>query len=108
LQSGITVSGKSITGTLKYVDTGSLKDVWGPGYFMALKFTYSGAITDVKVGLDPSVSSGLVSLDEDKNGVFKVTNSMRQKLIVQPTDGTTTRTEEYDLTGLVFEEPAAG
>ena len=70
--------------------------------------TYTG-LTSVLVGLDPSVSSGLVELinDPDKNGVFKVTDKARQSFIVKQTNGTKTRVQSYDLTGLKFENTGA-
>lgn len=104
IQSGVEVNGNAITGTLKYLTTGALARDWGEGNFIALKFgdIYSGA-TSVKVGLSPSEGSGLVELDEDKNGVFKVTNKSVQKFKVVTTDGTYTNTQLFDLSGLTVE-----
>lgn len=61
--------------------------------------------TSVKVGMDPSVSSGLVEIldDPDKNGVFKVTDKDTQKFKVVATDGTYTTETVYDLSELVLE-----
>jgi len=103
----LTVANGAITGTLKYIDTGALADFWGPGYFVALKFTVSDVATSVKVGLDPSVSSGLAEIidDPDKNGAFKISNKNLQKAIVITTDGETTFTERFDLSKLVLEAP---
>lgn len=105
MQSDIQISDNAITGTLKYLDEGSLVDTWGAGNFIALKFTnIPASATSVMVGLDPSQSSGLVELinDPDKNGAFKVTNTS-QKFKVVVTDGTNTVTTEYDLSGLTLE-----
>lgn len=104
----VAVADGAITGTLKYIDSGSLADFWGPGYFLALKFTVSDLATSVKVGLDPSVSSGLVEIidDPDKNGAFKISNKNLQKAVVITTDGETKFTEYFDLSGLTLEEPA--
>ena len=103
----VTVADGAITGTLKYIDSGSLADFWGPGYFLALKFTVSDLATSVKVGLDPSVSSGLAEIidDPDKNGAFKISNKNLQKVIIITTDGETKFTEYFDLSGLTLEEP---
>ena len=103
----VTVADGAITGTLKYVDSGSLADVWGAGYFLALKFTVSDLATSVKVGLEPSVSSGLAEIidDPDKNGAFKVSNKNLQKVKVITTDGETIFTDLFDLSGLTLEEP---
>ena len=107
MQNGLMVSGGGITGTLKYLsdESNPLVAHWGAGNFMALKFTDFGAnLTSVKVGLDPSESSGLVEIinDPDKNGVFKVTNNVQQNFKVVATDGTKTVTSTYDLAGLTL------
>ena len=107
MQDGLMVSGGGITGTLKYLSdpTNPIVAQWGAGNFMALKFTDFGAnLTSVKVGLDPSESSGMVEIidDPDKNGVFKVTNNVQQNFKVVATDGTKTVTDTYDLAGLTL------
>lgn len=102
----VSESASKITGTLKYLDEGSLPAVWGEGYFMALKFTnIPAAATSVKVGLNPSQSSGLVEIinDPDKNGAFKVTDKTTQKFKVVVSDGTNSITKEYDLNGLTLQ-----
>ena len=101
IQSNVAVSGHNITGTLKYLSTGSLVDTWGAGNFLALKFP-DADITNytVKVGLDPSQGSGLVELDSDKDGVFKITNKNTQKFIIQVTKDGETVTQRYNLSGL--------
>ena len=106
MQTDVTVSGNAITGTLKYIDSGALADGWGAGNFLALKFTNIPATaTSVKVGLDPSQSSGLVEIidDPDKNGTFKITDKDTQVFKVVTTDGTNTKTDTYTLSGLVCE-----
>lgn len=103
LQTGITIANGAITGTLKKVTSGSLVDTWGEGYFIALKFATSDTtITDIKVGMNPSVSSGLVSLDSDMDAVIKVTDKDAQKFVVYMTDGQREIFEEYDLSGLTL------
>lgn len=101
IQTNVSVSGHNITGTLKYLSTGSLVDTWGAGNFLALKFP-DADITNytVKVGLDPSQGSGLVELDSDKDGVFKITNKDTQKFIIQVTKDGETVTQRYNLSGL--------
>lgn len=101
MQSDIAIEDGEITGTLKYLDEGQLVTDWGAGNFMALKFTVPDEATSCKVGLDPSVSSGLVELDEDKDGVFKVTDNETQKFVIVTTDGTHTLRQEFDLSELV-------
>ena len=105
----VTVTGNKITGTLKYLSTGTIASDWGAGYFLALKFSNLAATaTSVKVGLKPSVSSGLVELlgDPDMNGIFKITNKDEQKFRVVTTDGTHTLTQSFDLSGLILEPQA--
>lgn len=101
MQSNIAIANGKITGTLKYLDEGQLVTDWGAGNFIALKFTVPDGATSCKVGLDPSVSSGLVELDEDKDGVFKVTDNETQKFVIVTTDGTHTLRQEFDLSELV-------
>lgn len=103
MQTGITITGDKITGTLKYLDEGQLVTDWGAGNFMALKFTVPSGATSCKVGLNPSVSSGLVELDNDKDGVFKVTDKDTQKFVIVTTNGQYTLTQEFDLSGLICE-----
>lgn len=99
----------AITGTLKYVEDGVADSgpLAGAGNFLAIKFTAEdwGAYTSVKVGLDPSIETGLVELinDPDKDGVFKITDKDAQNFQVVVSDGTTTSTFSYDLSGLVCE-----
>lgn len=105
MQSNITIANGKITGTLYKLTTGSLVDVWGEGYFLALKFTKNNeAITSIKVGLRPSVSSGLVELDEDMDGVFKITNKDAQKFIVSCTNGEVVYNLVFDLSELVLSD----
>lgn len=94
------VADGKITGTLKYVDSGTLATDWGPGNFMALKFTPAEGVDTVLVGLDPSEGSGLVALDEDLNGVFKVTNKDTQDFVVVNKSGKHTYTQRFDLSEL--------
>ena len=101
LQTDVEVANDAITGALSYVSEGALPDYWGPGYFIALKFSgIDATATSVKVGLDPSAGSGLVELDDDKNGVFKITDKSTQRVKVVSTDGTRSTVQYFDLSGL--------
>ena len=105
MQTSITISGGKITGTLHKLTSGSLVDVWGAGYFLALKFTKNNeAITSIKVGLRPSVSSGLVELDEDMDGVFKITDKDKQVFIVSCTNGKVVYNLVFDLSELTLSD----
>lgn len=106
MQTGITVTGKAITGTLKKLTSGSLVDVWGEGYFIGLGFSnFTSGLTynDVKVGLSPTEGSGLVTLDSDCMGAFKVTNKDVQRITVFQEKADVGRLIEfYDLSGLTL------
>lgn len=99
IQSGITVTGNKITGTLiKDEDDDGFTSVWGKGYFIALQFSGTAATTDVKVGLVPSSGSGFVNLDSDKDVLFKLDNPRAQKIGVIVSG----ETYYYDITGLTL------
>lgn len=103
----ISISNGKVSGTLHYISDGVLAHDWGPGNFIALKFTnLDASATSVKVGLDPSQGAGLVEIisDPDKNGVFKITDTNTQVFKVVSTDGTNTRTQVLDLSGLTLEK----
>lgn len=105
MQSGVSVSGNKITGTLTKLTSGQLVTDWGEGYFLALKFSNIDAdATSVKVGLLPSVSSGLAEIinDPDKNGVFKITDKDVQKFKVVQSNANGKTTQLFDLSGLVL------
>lgn len=111
LQTGLSVENGSISGTLAYVDSGTLAADWGAGNFMVLKFSdVDERATSVKVGMEPSQSSGLVELlgDPDMNGVFKVTDKNAQRFVVESRDADGNLTKQYfDLKGLTLEDDGA-
>lgn len=104
MQTGITVADNAITGTLKYVDTGALAHDWGAGNFLALKFTLPTGVTDpetVRVGLVPSVGGyEPMPLDNDLNGIFKITDKDAQVFVVDTFNGAYWSRDTYDLSGL--------
>lgn len=114
MQTGVTVSGKNITGELAYLTSGGVVSEFGqPGNYLALKFSnVDSKATSVKVGLRPTYKtgepvdddSGLVELlgDPEMNGVFKITDKDTQKFIVVTTDGKRTKRDEYNLSGLTL------
>ena len=105
IQSGITVMGNTITGTLKKLESGQLVTDWGEGYFLGLAFTgIDERASQCLVGLEPSQGSGLVDIipDPDKVGVFKITDKDTQKLVVISRDPSGTGTKQvFDLSELV-------
>ena len=104
MQTSVTVANGAITGTLHKLTSGQLVTDWGEGYFLALKFTKDNAnATSIKVGLRPSVSSGLVELDADMDGVFKITDKDAQVFVIQCSNGEVTYTKTYDLSGLTLD-----
>ena len=105
IQEDITVTGNKITGKLKKLTSGQLVNDWGEGYFLAVKFSgFSSGVTysNVKVGLVPSVSSGLVTLDNEQDAVMKVTDKENQKLVIVQTLGDQKYTQYFDLSGLTL------
>lgn len=101
------VANEAVTGTLHKITSGVLARDWGAGNFLALKFSATdwNAYDSVKVGLEPSVSSGLVEIkdDPDHNGVFKITDKDGQKFKVVATVGKLSKTYLFDLSGLTLE-----
>lgn len=105
MQENIAVSNGKITGTLKNLTTGQLVNDWGPGHFLALKFSnFASGLTykDVKVGLIPSEGSGLLYLDSDQDAVVKVTNKDTQIFAVIQEGADAQRVQFFDLSGLTF------
>ena len=110
-QSDVVVSGGEITGELKFMEGGLSPSgpLAGDGHFLALKFdNFSSGLTfaNVKVGLVPSASGmDLVTLDSDKDAVFKITNINNQKLKVVQADANGHKNIQYfGLSGLELED----
>ena len=102
-QTDVNVIDNVIVGSLSYLDAGQVVDAWGAGNFIALKFVIIDpdiTFSDIKVGLNPSESSGLVTLDADLNGVFKVTDKNAQSFRVVVTKDDVEKTTDYVLSGL--------
>lgn len=75
---------------------------WGQGYFLGLDFANIAEGAVVKVGLVPSQGSGFVPLDEDHNGVFKITDKNAQVFKVITTKGDQRVTDTYYLSTLTL------
>lgn len=105
MQDDLAIADGKVTGTLKFLDSGQLVTDWGEGNFMAVVFSNIDAdATSVKVGLEPSVSSGLVELDDDKDAVLKVTNKTTQKLVAIQSNGSGMYLKQtWDLSDLTCE-----
>ena len=104
MQTGVTVSGNTITGTLHKQTSGQIVTDWGQGYFIGLKFTPDAQATTCKVGLSPSAGSGLVALDPDNLAMFKLTDIQKQKLKVVQLRTGEEKTWFFDLSGLTLSD----
>lgn len=85
-------------------ETGPLS---GDGYFLALKWADPAeGVTSLKVGLIPSEGTGLVECidDTDRNGVFKITDKNKQKLVIIQSGGDRERTQSFDLSKLTLDD----
>lgn len=104
-QDEFAVTGDQITGKLYEMTDESkviVKDK-GKGYYVCIKVTDIDAdATSVKIGLEPSMGSGLVEIidDPDKAGIFKVTYKESQILKVIQSNDTCKRTQCFSLAGL--------
>lgn len=105
LQTEVAVSGKAISGTLNKITEGSLADVWGAGYFIALTFAPNAEAVKTEVAILPTQGAGWQELDSDMACVFKVTDKATQKINVRAYDANgNTITEEYTLSDLVLDD----
>ena len=115
IQNNVSLTGNDFAGTLKYL-TGdnAIVNEWGEGNYLAITFTADNwsDYDSVKVGLEPSQGAGMQELIghlDDLDSVFKIGNDATQKFkIIASKAGKPTRTQVYDLSGLVLEEDAEG
>ena len=110
MQTDLVVGDDGITGTLHFIEGGIAESgpLAGDGWFMALKFSADwDKYTSVKVGLEPSMGTGMVEIinDPDKNGVFKIANR-EQKFVILATDGDETVNKVFSLADLTLEGEA--
>ena len=71
VQSNVEVTGSSITGTSKYVDSIELFDLSLGHHFIVLHITAEGA-DKIEACMDPTKGSGLVELDETGVVIFQM------------------------------------
>lgn len=95
LQTNINTTNYNITGTLHEIEGGLAQSgpLAGTGYFIALKFSDIPSGARVFAGLSPSTGTGLVELDSDLNGVWKITNINSQDFVVRVEYANGTHTE---------------
>lgn len=111
-QSNVAVANGEITGTLKFIEGGLSPSgpLSGDGHFIALKFdNFASGLTyaNVQVGIVPSQGTGMVTLDSDKDAVFKVADTS-QKIKTVQTDASGHKNVQYfGLSGLELEETGA-
>ena len=104
IQSDITVDGRYIKGTSKWLSgSNAITNVWGPGNFIALKFSDFAETDTVKVGIIPSQGAGMVELDEDHNALFKIADKNVQVIKIEVSNSKTSKTFDYYLTSLTLE-----
>lgn len=111
LQTNVSFANGRATGTIKYYSTpGAIVDYWGAGNFLAFKISnIDSNTTSCKVGLEPSMGTGLVEIinDPDKNGIAKLDDVTIQKFKVVQTDNAGHKNVQlYDLSGLTLETEA--
>lgn len=113
MQTNVNVADGAITGTLKFIQGGIAQSgpLAGDGNFLALKFIDNNEAESIKVGLVPSAGTGFVELigDPDMNGVCKVAGEIegvQQVLKVITTVNGVSKTQTFDLSGLVLETEA--
>ncbi|MCR5652224.1 MAG: hypothetical protein K6F88_00320 [Ruminococcus sp.] len=92
----IVVGDGIISGTLKYVASGTLVTDWKSHHFIALKFIDPNGADEVKVGI-----KGSVALDPDMEAVIAV-EDLSAPLKVVITKNGITKTQEFNLGGLTL------
>lgn len=103
IQSDINVINNVIIGSSKFLSGGDIAGYWGDGNFIALKFVITDpevTFSDIKAGLNPSAGSGLVTLDAELKGVWKITDKTEQKFKVVVTKDGVEYATEYNLVGI--------
>lgn len=98
IQDDITITGDQITGTLKYVASGSSVEYWHTHYFLALKFSDAPAGATIQTGI-----TGLVELDADMNCLYAITDLDKPLKVIQTTSSSVV-SKRFDLSKLVLEE----
>lgn len=84
--------------------SGQIVTDWGEGYFIGLHFTPDSDATVTKVGLAPSMGSGLVALDPDGLALLKLTDITSQRLKVVSSRTGEEKEWFFDLSGLTLSD----
>lgn len=107
LQSGVTISGSTISGTLNNIDgyTGFSGNVAEQsGHYLVLRADTGNASDTITVELIGGTVGHPITLDSDRNIVLRIANTSTQSVKVVATDGKHTVTKSYSLTGLTLAE----
>lgn len=107
LQSGVTISGSTISGTLNNIDgyTGFSGNVAEQsGHYLVLRAETGNASDTITVELIGGTVGHPVTLDSDRNIVLRIANTSTQSVKVVATNGKRTVTKSYSLTGLTLAE----
>lgn len=107
LQSGVTISGSTISGTLNNIDgyTGFSGNVAEQsGHYLVLRADTGNASDTITVELIGGTVGHPVTLDSDRNIVLRIANTSTQSVKVVATNGARTVTKSYSLTGLTLAE----
>ena len=107
MQSGITVSGSAISGVLNYVTgyTGfnGTKVEEQSGNYLAMRVDPDDASAVIKAELVGGTSGkGLITLDSDRQFVFRITNKATQKVKIVVQAGGQRTEKIYSLNGLTL------
>lgn len=107
LQSGVTISGSTISGTLNNIDgyTGFSGNVAEQsGHYLVIRADTGNASDTITVELIGGTVGHPVTLDSDRNIVLRIANTSTQSVKVVATNGKRTVTKSYSLTGLTLAE----
>lgn len=107
LQSGVTISGSTISGTLNNIDgytefSGNVEEQ--SGHYLVLRADTGNASDTITVELIGGTVGHPVTLDSDRNIVLRIANTSTQSVKVVATNGKRTVTNSYSLTGLTLAE----
>lgn len=101
LQDNIVITGNKITGKLIKNEGWTSGPLEGEGYFLTVTVgDVPNGATNVRMGLNPSEGTGLVELDQDLTGIYKVASTTQQVLQVVYTLNGENHVTTYDLSGL--------
>ena len=107
LQSGVKISGSTISGTLNNIDgyigfSGNVAEQ--SGHYLVLRADTGNASDTITVELVGGTVGHPITLDSDRNIVLRIANTSTQSVKVVATDGKHVVTKSYSLTGLTLAE----